>query len=58
MFRMSPIGCPCHLRRKENDMDFVLFFDLYEDWKELTFAKEYLENAVKELKQATKGGVE
>lgn len=39
-------------------MDFVLFFDLYEDWKELTFAKEYLENAVEELKQATKGGAE
>lgn len=33
-------------------MDFILFFDLYEDWKQLTFTKELYENIVRELKRA------
>lgn len=39
-------------------MTFVLPFDLYEDWKELIFAKEVTENIVKELKEQMKGGAE
>lgn len=31
-------------------MKYVLPFDLYEDWKELMFAKEVAENIVEELK--------
>lgn len=37
-------------------MIYVLPFDLYEDWKELMFAKEVNENIVKELKEQMKGG--
>mgnify|MGYP003291069896 CR=1 FL=1 len=32
-------------------MDFIMFPDLYEDWKELTYTKELFENIVKELKE-------
>lgn len=39
-------------------MIYVLPFDLYEDWKELMFAKELSENIVKELKEQMKGGTE
>ena len=31
-------------------MIYILPFDLYEDWKELMFAKEVAENIVEELK--------
>ena len=37
-------------------MTYNLPFDLYEDWKELMFAKELSENIVKELKEQKKGG--
>lgn len=37
-------------------MRYVLPLDLYEDWKELMFAKEVCENIVKELKEQMKGG--
>ena len=37
-------------------MIYVLPFDLYEDWKELMFAKEVAENIVEELKGHIKGG--
>lgn len=37
-------------------MIYVMPFDLYEDWKELMFAKEVSENIVKELKKLKKGG--
>ena len=37
-------------------MIYVLPFDLYEDWKQLMFAKEVSKNIVKELKEQTKGG--
>lgn len=36
-------------------MIYVLPFDLYNDWKELMFAKEVAENIVKELKKQMKG---
>lgn len=36
-------------------MIYVLPFELYEDWKELMFAKEVSENIVKELKEQMKG---
>lgn len=36
-------------------MIYVLPFDIYEDWKELMFAKEVSENIVKELKEQMKG---
>lgn len=39
-------------------MTYNLPFDLYEDWKELMFAKELSENIVKELKEQKKGGAE
>ena len=37
-------------------MVYKLPIDLYEDWKELMFAKELLENIVKELKEANMKG--
>jgi hypothetical protein len=34
-------------------MRYNMPFDLYEDWKQLYFEKELLENIVKELKEKT-----
>lgn len=38
-------------------MDFALFFDLYQDWKDLAFTKELFESIVKQLKEK-KGGID
>ena len=37
-------------------MTYVLPCDLYEDWKELMFAKEVSKSIVEELKEQMKGG--
>ena len=39
-------------------MIYVLPFDLYEDWKELTFSTELSNSIVEEFKEQIKGGDE
>ena len=37
-------------------MEYVLPFDLYEDWKDLMFATEVSKNIVEKLKESQKEG--